>query len=171
VALVQCAECGKGISEKAGACPNCGAPLARPQGFASAAVAGHPHQFAPIVVTTRRPSPLAIVAAAVILGAIAWFVINQQRIASMPPLPVAVEYRRALLGPGLVLHVVNHSTRFLSLAATLTNPTLNTQQSYRLDVRPNGFVEVGHREGWTLESGDKIRLTQADYQPWEGSIP
>jgi hypothetical protein len=171
MALIQCPECRQGVSDRAVACPKCGAPVRRPQGFASAAVAGSPNQFAPALMTTRRPTLAAFILGVLILGGIAAFVINQQRIANLPPLPVAVEYRRALLGPGLVLHVVNNSNRYLSLAATLSNPTLNQQRSYRLNVRPNSFVEVGHREGWTLESGDKIRLTQSDYQPWDGSIP
>jgi hypothetical protein len=173
MALIQCPECRQGISDQALACPKCGAPVRGSRGFASgaAAVAGNPHQFAPVVMTTRKPTLAALIVGVLILGAIAAFAINQRRIANLPPLPVAVEYRRALLGPGLVLHVVNNSNRYLSLAATLSNPTLNQQRSYRLDVRPNTFVEVGHREGWTLESGDKIRLVQNDYQPWDGSIP
>jgi hypothetical protein len=37
-------------------------------------------------------------------------------------MPVQVQYRPALLGPGLVLHLTNESSRYLSLLATLTNP-------------------------------------------------
>ena len=31
MALIQCGECGKEVSDKAAACPNCGAPIAVPQ--------------------------------------------------------------------------------------------------------------------------------------------
>jgi hypothetical protein len=35
MALIKCSECGKDVSDKAAACPNCGAPLSTSSGRAS----------------------------------------------------------------------------------------------------------------------------------------
>jgi len=86
-------------------------------------------------------------------------------------LPVQVQYRPAVLGPGLVLLVTNESDRHLSLLAKLTNPTVKQERSYRLDVAPHATVDVGHREGWILESGDQVQISSSGYKPWQGSIP
>lgn len=166
MALIQCSECGKQVSERAAACPHCGAPLA-------AATAPSPPQPSPVHRATRRKtSPLAWVALAVLvvvgLGYFLVPVFSKQR---LPPLPVEVKYRQALLGPGLVLNVKNTSSRNLTIVATLRNPTLETQRDYRLQVAPHSESEVGHAEGWVLASGDQLVLSNAEYRSWEGSIP
>lgn len=88
-----------------------------------------------------------------------------------PDIPVAVKYRRAATGPGMVLMVENQSKRQLSLLVTLKNPSLNTARNFRFDVAPGGTTQAGYREGWVLSSGDQITLSHAEYKDWQGSIP
>lgn len=160
MALVECAECHAQISDKAATCPHCGAPVG------SSTVPG-----AAVKPSKKKTHPVTwAVFALLILGAI-WFFPKMQREANLPPLPIKVQYREALMGPGLVLKVTNTSNRHLSLLAILKNPSVNQEKTYRLDVAPNGTAEVGHLEGWALASGDRMRITHNDYQPWEGNIP
>jgi len=86
-------------------------------------------------------------------------------------MPVDVKTRTALTGPGLVLQVKNVSTRHLTFLVTLKNPTTNQEKSYRLDAAPSGTVEVGYKEGWTVASGDQLKIANNDYKVWEGSVP
>lgn len=86
-------------------------------------------------------------------------------------MPVEVKFRKAVLGPGLVLQVKNNSSRYLSLMVALKNPSANQEKNYRIDASPFTAVEVGHKEGWVLASGDQLNITHNDYQPWNGSIP
>jgi hypothetical protein len=161
MALIKCAECHKEVSDQALACPNCGAPSAK---------ATRPAVTNP-TTAKRRTHPVTWVVLAAIVVAGTWYTLQQQRVASLPPLPVKVQFRPALTGPGLVLMVTNDSNRYLSLAATLTNPSLHREQTFRLDAAPHREVSVGHHEGWTLSSGDQITIANNDYQPWKGSIP
>jgi hypothetical protein len=112
-----------------------------------------------------------IVLLLIIVGAIWYFQSPAFREQNLPPMPVDVGYRKAFLGPGLVLTVKNKSDRHLSLRATLKNPSLNQAKTYRLDVPAKGAAEVGHKEGWLLASGDLITLSHNDYKSWNGTIP
>lgn len=86
-------------------------------------------------------------------------------------LPIAVSYRTAKMGPGLVARFDSMSGRALSLIATFKNPTLRTVQRIRIDVPPRGTREIGHAEGWVVASGDEIELYHAEYQPMRVVVP
>ena len=164
MAMIECCECHNQVSDKAGTCPHCGAPVNSP--ITSAATDPSPPK-------KRKTHPIAWAALIVliVLGVIGYYSLGALREAALPPMPVEVQFRKALLGPGLVLCVTNTSARHLSLLATLTNPTTKEAKGFRLDVAPHEKSEVGHLEGWVLESGDQIRITHNDYKPWQGSIP
>lgn len=160
MALVQCSECKNKISDQAAACPNCGAPMKGP------ATASPPSKG------KKKTSQTTWVALFLVIGGIVWYLQSRQfREQNLPPMPVEVSFRGALLGPGLVLQLKNKSSRHLSIMATLKNPSTQQGQNYRLDVAPQGTTEVGHKEGWTLASGDNIELFHNDYQSWKGNIP
>ena len=111
------------------------------------------------------------VAIAIIIGLV-WF--SQSRTykeQSLPALPVDVKFRNALLGSGMVLQVQNKSGKPLMVVVSLKNPTTQQEKSFRLDISPNGDKEIGHLEGWVLASGDTIKVSNASYQSWQGSIP
>jgi hypothetical protein len=126
------------------------------------------------------------VAAAVVIGVSAWVCIaifmDYQRAgdraaqaaeaaARLPAMPVSIAYRKAVMGPGLVVIFKNQTQRSLSLSATFTNPTLHQQQTFRVDLAPMGSREVGHLEGWNFASGDTVKLAHADYKPMLITLP
>lgn len=90
---------------------------------------------------------------------------------SRPELPVEISYREALLGPGLVAVFKNTSSRHLAVVATLYNPTLQKEESYRLDLSPEMSKVVGHSEGWAFASGDVIKLVHSEYKTKGVELP
>jgi len=81
-----------------------------------------------------------------------------------PEMPVELSYRSALMGAGLVIVIKNTSSRHLSVVATFLNPTLNKEESYRIDISPGSVKEMGHAEGWAFASGDVIKLVHNEYK-------
>lgn len=169
MALISCPECQHQMSDKAPTCPHCGAPMAAPSSPVQ------PPPSAPPAAkneSKKKTSPATwVVLLLIIAGAVWYFQSPAFREQNLPPMPVDVGYRKAFVGPGLVLTVKNKSDRHLSLRATLKNPSLTQEKTYRLDVPPKGAAEVGHKEGWVLASGDLITLSHNDYKSWNGSIP
>lgn len=177
MALISCPECSKSISDKAVACPHCGVPTPRqdmPQTGPNAPISP------PVTVAagglgqdakpkTRVGTWLVLLA---LIAAGFWYVNSPTyKKQFKPDMPVAVKYRRAITGPGLVLMVENRSNRHLAVFATLENPSLSHTRSFRFDIPPGGITEAGYREGWTGSSGDKIVLSHDDFKDWQGSIP
>jgi len=158
VALIKCSECGKEISDQAPSCPGCGAPTAK---------------LTPLPTKEKRKtSPIAWAAAVAIIVGLLWYSQSREyKEQSLPALPIEVKFRNALLGPGMVLQVQNKSGKPLMIVVSLKNPTTQQEKSFRLDISPNDNKEVGHVEGWVLASGDTIKVSNANYQTWQGSIP
>jgi len=166
MAMIECSECRKQISDKAAACPHCGAPVVSALSSASTLT-----PTASIQPLKKKTNPATWVVLALIVVAAIWYFPKAQREANLPPMPVEVRFRTALTGPGLVLQVKNTSTRHLTLVVALKNPSTNQEKSYRLDAAPSGTLEIGYKEGWILASGDQIKITNNDYKNWEGSTP
>jgi hypothetical protein len=91
--------------------------------------------------------------------------------ANLPKLPVAVQFRRALLAPGYVLILRNSSGQPLQVMASLTHPAINDTRSFDVYIAANGSTDIGKLNGWITQSGDRITLKNSHYQPWSGSIP
>ena len=106
-----------------------------------------------------------------VIGAVWLFQTPSFKEQNLPPLPVEVGYRPALIGEGLVLKVKNNSNRTLTILATLSNPTLHSEKTFNLTTAPNEVSEIGHLEGWVLVSGDQVKLSNTEYKSWQGSIP
>jgi hypothetical protein len=71
----------------------------------------------------------------------------------------------------MVLHVKNTSDKPLVALVNLKNPTTRENKAFRLDIPSHGASEVGHKEGWVLESGDTLQVSNVAYKTWSGSIP
>jgi hypothetical protein len=159
MALVKCVECGTEVSDKAPACPKCGAP--------QATVAAAP----PAVKTPRKTSPVTWAVFFALIGGIFWYSLQSKHEASLPPLPVAVNYRPALIGQGLVFMFENKSDGPVSFVATLQHPALNTEKRVEVYVPARGTTKLGSSDGWIGQTGDRITLANANFQTWSGSIP
>lgn len=160
MALIKCGECGKELSDKAASCPGCGAPTA------ASAASTSPEK------KKRKTSPVAWAALVAIVAGGGWYSQSRDfKEQSLPPLPVEVKYRSAMLGPGMVLQVNNTSERPLFALVTLKNPTTHEQKSFRIDMPSKGAAEIGHREGWVLASGDTFEVSNDAFRTWTGSIP
>ena len=150
MALSNCSECKKEISNLAVSCPHCGAPLK----------------------STKKTSAAAwVILIIIVVGGFFYFQSRSYQEQSLPPLPIEVSFREALFGPGLVLQVKNISKSSITTLVTLNNPTMQQEKSYRLDIPANSVVEVGHGEGWVLAHGDTLKIYNTQYQTWNGSIP
>jgi DNA-directed RNA polymerase subunit RPC12/RpoP len=154
MAMGKCMECGNTVSDKARACPSCGAAL---------------------TYGGRHPGRLVgAVAVVALLGIVGLYAIQANRISSLPPLPVEVKFRPSLLGAraGYVLVVENISDQSLPLIATVRHASVNDGKSYDLYVPPRSHTDIGKLSaGWTGEPGDRVTLENANYRPWSGSIP
>jgi hypothetical protein len=174
VALIACVECGKEISDKAPACPHCGRPVAVESSF-DVLSANSIGQKIPISHSVKRKISaggwLLIICLPVILAFGGWKTFSILHEANKPSLPVAISWRKALIGPGLVLHVHNKSDRQLSLLGVFENATLHNKRAFRIDVPAGGDTELGHLEGWVFSSGDSLQLSHADYRTWNLSAP
>jgi hypothetical protein len=169
MALIECQECKKQLSDQATACPHCGAPKA------SASIP--PSPTAP--PKRRGTSPIALVLAGVLAAGGAWYWFENDKTAatrgfkeqSLPLLPIEVKTRQALLGSGLVLAVHNKSSQVIALRVTLTNPTTQMSKAFALNVDPGKVGEIGHVEGWSVAKGDQIEVFNVAFQTWNGSVP
>jgi hypothetical protein len=161
MALRHCYECGNNVSDKAPACPKCGAP----QGASlSAGMQGTLTVQAP---QKRKTHPITWVIL-ILLVSLAYYYSRQ---VSLPSLPITVQFRPALLGPGLVLMFENTSDSPITFVARLNRPATNITRSLELYAPAHRTVSIGSRDGWLGEHGDQITLKNNNSQTWNGSIP
>jgi hypothetical protein len=82
---------------------------------------------------------------------------------SKPAMPVTVQERKALLGPGKVVLITNVSNSELSVLATFTSTATHATTSKQLVIEPHKVAEIGYAQGWAFASGDMIRLSNISY--------
>ena len=161
--LLNCPDCGNAVSDQAPACPKCGRPRIAAQATAA--------QFAaPASPQKRATHPITLVAALALLAVVGWSSLNAYHKTQLPPLPMVVKSRPAIIGSGQVIMFENQSNQPLSVAATLTHPATNLQKVYQIDTAPRGTKSIGSLEGWTAQSGDTVTLANNNYQSWSGSL-
>ena len=84
-------------------------------------------------------------------------------------LPVRVIQRKALTGPGQVLHLENLSPNTIPLKVTLISPTFGKTNTFELvvdgaEITPR-VKEIGHKQGWAGTQGDLIEIQSAGFEP------
>lgn len=84
--------------------------------------------------------------------------------ASLPEVAVTVGFRTALLGSGLVARVSNVSGESIPLSLEAKRPLSNQSRVFDVVVDNGGFVEIGHREGWSFVNGDTITVSQPGHK-------
>jgi hypothetical protein len=83
---------------------------------------------------------------------------------NLPPAPIQITYRKALLGSGYVLMLKNTSGSSQNFAVTLRNPTTKAEKRIGVPIDANKTVEIGHLEGWTATAGDTVDVALIGYQ-------
>jgi hypothetical protein len=98
---------------------------------------------------------LAIVIMLLIAGVYSY---EQRTIQKLGNFPFEVKYRKALTGNGYVDQIINTSGGSQPVKVTLNNPTLNQTKVYSTIIDAHQLREIGHLQGWTASSGDRITL-------------
>lgn len=73
-----------------------------------------------------------------------------------PALPVTVETRNALMGPGRVVRISNNSSAMLPLTVEFMRGASHVRTE--IVVNPGTVKEIGHMEGWAVAPGDTLKL-------------
>lgn len=85
--------------------------------------------------------------------------------ASLPEVPVAVSFRKAMLGSGSVAVIKNTSAQPVAVTITTARPNDNQQRRFRLVIDGQQFKEIGHAEGWAFVRGDVLQVSLANHKP------
>jgi|HubBroStandDraft_6_1064221.scaffolds.fasta_scaffold629523_1 hypothetical protein len=125
----------------------------------------------PQATQRRKTHPVTWAVAAILMPILGWDAWQSGREAKLPPMPVNVKVRPAVLGPGFVLMLENTSSRPLSLVARLEHPAIRDGKKFGLYVGPGSHVDVDRVSGWIAQSGDRITLENSNFKTWSGSIP
>jgi hypothetical protein len=84
--------------------------------------------------------------------------------ATQPELPVRVSFRPAWMGQGMVATFRNVGTQQLTLMVEFHDPNLRISRDYALVVDAGASAEVGHPQGWLVNSGQSVRVSASGYK-------
>jgi len=87
--------------------------------------------------------------------------------ARLPAVPVRVEFRRSVMGQGLVGIFSNYSAKQIPVVIALHNPTTGQRKQLSIQIAPGSMDEIGYLEGWQFASGDQIAIRSADMRHCE----
>jgi hypothetical protein len=85
--------------------------------------------------------------------------------ASLPEVPVAVSFRKAMLGSGSVAAIKNTSAQPVAVTITTARPSDNQQRRFQMVIDGQQFKEIGHAEGWSFVRGDVLQVSLANHKP------
>lgn len=84
--------------------------------------------------------------------------------ATQPELPVRVFFRPAWMGQGMVASFRNVGTQQLTLMVEFRDPNLRTARDFAIVVEAGATAEVGHPEGWLVNSGQSVRVSASGFK-------
>lgn len=84
--------------------------------------------------------------------------------ATQPELPIRVAFRPAWMGQGMVASFRNVGTQQLTLMVEFRDPTLRLSRDFALVVDPGSTAEVGHPQGWLVNSGQSVRVSASGFK-------
>lgn len=82
-----------------------------------------------------------------------------------PDLPVNLSFRKGLISAGLVGVFRNTSSKELEFTLDLVSPATGQHVRRAIVLNPNGFFEIGAKEGWAFAPGQRITLNNPAYRP------
>lgn len=84
--------------------------------------------------------------------------------ATQPELPVRVAFRPAWMGQGMVASFRNVGTQQLTLMLEFRDPNLRTSRDFAIVVEAGATAEVGHPQGWLVNSGQSVRVSASGFK-------
>ncbi|HZO24241.1 MAG TPA: hypothetical protein VFB37_17245 [Steroidobacteraceae bacterium] len=84
--------------------------------------------------------------------------------ATQPELPVRVSFRPAWMGQGMVASFRNVGREQLTLMIEFRDPTAHASRDFALVVQPGATADVGHAEGWLVNSGQSVRVSASGFK-------
>jgi hypothetical protein len=84
--------------------------------------------------------------------------------ATQPELPVRVSFRPAWMGQGMVASFRNVGGQQLTLMVEFRDPNLHSSRDFAIVVEPGAAAEVGHSQGWLVNSGQSVRVSASGFK-------
>jgi hypothetical protein len=84
--------------------------------------------------------------------------------ATQPELPVRVAFRPAWMGQGMVASFRNVGSQQLTLMIEFRDPNLRISRDFALMVEAGATAEVGHPQGWLVNSGQSVRVSASGFK-------
>jgi hypothetical protein len=84
--------------------------------------------------------------------------------ATQPELPVRVSFRPAWMGQGMVASFRNVGSQQLTLMVEFRDPSLHASRDYAIVVDAGATAEVGHSQGWLVNSGQSVRVSASGFK-------
>ncbi len=91
--------------------------------------------------------------------------------ATQPELPVRVSFRPAFMGQGMVASFQNVGDRPLTLMVELRDQNRHLTRDFAFVVEPGASAEVGHAQGWLVNSGQSVRVSASGYRSISAFAP
>jgi len=84
--------------------------------------------------------------------------------ATQPELPVRVAFRPAWMGQGMVASFRNVGSQQLTLMIEFRDPEVRVGRDFALVVEPGATAEIGHPQGWLVNSGQSVRVSASGFK-------
>jgi hypothetical protein len=84
--------------------------------------------------------------------------------ATQPELPVRVSFRPAWMGQGMVASFRNVGTQQITLMVEFRDPNLHSSKDFAIVVEAGAAAEVGHSQGWLVNSGQSVRVSASGFK-------
>jgi hypothetical protein len=84
--------------------------------------------------------------------------------ATQPELPVRVSFRPAWMGQGMVASFRNVGTQQLTLMVEFRDSSLRSSRDFAIVVEAGATAEVGHSQGWLVNSGQSVRVSASGFK-------
>jgi len=84
--------------------------------------------------------------------------------ATQPELPVRVSFRPAWMGQGMVASFRNVGNQQLTLMVEFRDPNLRSSRDFAIVVEAGATAEVGHPQGWLVNSGQSVRVSASGFK-------
>jgi cell division protein FtsL len=91
--------------------------------------------------------------------------------ATVPDLPVRVSFRPAFMGQGMVATFQNVGAEKLNLMVEFRDESLHATRDIALEVDAGGKADVGHEQGWLVNSGQSVRVSANGYHSVQAFAP